>query len=117
MWRRVWSIVAAFAWIVGTSAALADEGKLTLPAAMSPEALAKASARGGTANAEAEAVAEPGHVQSNASAQASVGPIMITGPLTTGNVGGFPGIDGASGQISTGVGNIQQGVSAVAILN
>jgi hypothetical protein len=104
MWRRVWSIVAAFAWIVGTSAALADEGKLTLPAAMSPDA-------------EAEAVAEPGHVQSNASAQASVGPIMITGPLTTGNVGGFPGIDGASGQISTGVGNIQQGVSAVAILN
>jgi len=116
MWRRAWSIVAAAAWIVGTSAALADESKLTLPAAMSPEALAKTSARG-TANAEAEAVAEPGRVQSNASAQASVGPITINGPLTTGNVGGFPGIDGASGQISTGVGNIQQGVSAVAILN
>lgn len=115
MWCRLWSSVVAIAWIVGTSAAIADESKsLALPAAMPPEALAKESARGEAANAEAEATAEVDQAQANASAQATVGPININGPLTTGNVGTF---DGASGQISTGIGNIQQGVQAVVILN
>jgi hypothetical protein len=114
MWR-VWSSVAAFAWIVGTSAAVADDGKsLALPAAMPPEALAKESARGEPVDADAEATAEVDQAQANASAQATVGPITINGPLTTGNVGSFP--DG-TGQVSTGIGNIQQGVSAVVILN
>jgi hypothetical protein len=115
MWRRVWSIVVAFAWIVGTSAAVADENRsLALPDAMSPEALAKESARG---EGQADATADTDQVHVNASAQASVGPITIGGPITTGNIGSFPGIDGASGQVSTGFGNIQQGVSAVAIAN
>jgi hypothetical protein len=115
MWRRVWSSVVAFAWIVGAPAAIADDGpSLALPAAMPPEALAKESARGEPVNAESEAVAEADQAQANASAQATVGPITINGPVTTGNVGSFP--DG-TGQISTGIGNIQQGVSAVVILN
>lgn len=115
MWRRVWSGVAALAWIIGGSAAIADEGtSLPLPAAMAPEELAKESARGEPVNGEAEAIAEIDDAQANASAQATVGPITINGPLTTGNIGSFP--DG-TGQISTGIGNIQQGVSAVVILN
>jgi hypothetical protein len=105
----------AVAWMIGASAAIADENRsLVLPAAMSPEALAKESARGEPADAEADALAEADQAHANASAQATVGPITINGPLTTGNVGTFP--EGTS-QISTGIGNIQQGVSAVAIVN
>jgi hypothetical protein len=118
MWRRAWSIVVAFAWIGGVSGAIADESRsLALPAAMSPEALAKESARGESPDAEAEATAQVDQEQSNASAQATVGPISIVRPVATGNVGTFPGIAGASGQVSTGIGNIQQGVSAVLIVN
>lgn len=116
MWRRAWSIALALAWVGGASGAIADEnGPLPLPAAMSPEALAKESARG--ESAEADAAAKVDQAQSNASAQATVGPISIVGPITTGSVSSLPGIDGASGQFSTGIGNIQQGVSAVVIVN
>jgi hypothetical protein len=115
MWRQVWSGVVALAWIIGGSAAIADESaSLALPAAMAPEELAKESARGEPASGDAEAVAEIDDARANASAQATVGPITINGPLTTGNVGTFPE---GTGQISTGIGNIQQGVSAVVILN
>jgi hypothetical protein len=118
MWRRAWPIAAALAWIGGAFGAVADESRsLALPAAMSPEALAKESARGGSPDAEADATVKVDQAQSNASAQATVGPVSIVGPVTTGSVSNFPGIDGASGQVSTGIGNIQQGVSAVLIIN
>jgi hypothetical protein len=118
MWRRAWSIAAALACVGGASGAVADESRsLPLPTAMSPEALAKESARGGSPDAEADATVKVDQAQSNASAQATVGPISIVDPVTTGNVGSFPGVSGASGQVSTGIGNIQQGVSAVLIIN
>ncbi len=91
---------------------LADEaGSLNLPAAISLESLAKASARG-EATAVAAAGVEDGNVHARATATLDQ-PLTITSPVTTGSIGDLG--SGATSQISTGVGNIQQGVSATAI--
>jgi hypothetical protein len=89
-----------------------DGGSLNLPAAISPESLAKNSAKGEAA-AAADAGVEDGNVHASASATASVDdPFTFTGPVSTGSIGD---LSGGSNQISTGIGNIQQGVQATAI--
>jgi hypothetical protein len=91
---------------------LADGGSLNLPAAVSPETLAKASAKGEAAAAHASI--EDGNLHASASATAIIDdPITINGPVTTGNIGDLG--SGSASQISTGIGNIQQGVQATAI--
>jgi hypothetical protein len=113
MWRHVLSIALAGAWIVSAAAALADDaGSLNLPTAISPESLAKTSAKG-EATAAADASVEDGNLHASASATASIDqPITINGPVTTGSIGDLG--RGGTSQISTGIGNIQQGVQATA---
>lgn len=114
MWRHVLSKALAVAWMGSAATALADDaGSLNLPAAISPESLAKASAKG-EATAAADASVEEGNLHASASATASIDqPITINGPVTTGSIGDLG--SGAASQISTGIGNIQQAVSATAI--
>jgi hypothetical protein len=112
--RHVLSIVLACACIVSATTVFADDGSLNLPTAISPETLAKASAKGGEAAAAADASIEDGNLHASASATARIdGPITINGPVTTGGIGDLG--SGTASQISTGIGNIQQGVQATAI--
>lgn len=113
------AIIAAAAVLVGASAAVADDGdQLALPNAVATEELSQATARG-----EVEVGAASGdvdvHVSSSATAEATIDHVTIVGPSSTGNVSGLAdllgGADVATMQISTGSGNIQQGVSAVAL--
>lgn len=91
----------------------ADDGSLNLPTAISPESLAKASARGG-ATASADAGVQDGDVHASASATATIDqPLSFSGPVTTGSISDFG--SGTASQVSTGIGNIQQDVSATAI--
>ena len=115
MRRHAWWVVLAIAWTVASSPVLGDdEDSLALPAAITPVTLAKNSARG-TAGATAEASVDGDAVHSSASATASIDdPITIMGPVTTGSIGSLDASSTAS-QVSTGIGNIQQGVSATAI--
>ena len=114
MLRHVLSMVLAVAWVGAAATALADDANsLNLPTPISPESLAKTSARG-EATAAADVSVEDGNLHASASATASIDqPLTINGSVTTGTVMGL-GSGGAS-QISTGIGNIQQGVSATAI--
>lgn len=114
MWRYVLSIALAGTWIGSAALALADDaGGLNLPAAISPEMLAKTSAKGEAA-AAADASVEDGNLHASASATASIDdPITINGPVTTGNISDLG--SGTASQISTGIGNIQQGVQATAM--
>jgi len=104
----------AVAWVGSATTVLAgDDGSLNLPTPISPESLAKTSARG-EATVAADASVDDGNLHASASATASVDqPFSFSGPVTTGNIGDL-GASTAS-QISTGIGNIQQGVSATAI--
>jgi hypothetical protein len=113
MWRHVLSIALAGAWIGSAATVLADDGgSLNLPAAVSPETLAKASAKGEAAAADASI--EDGNLHASGSATAIIDdPIAINGPVTTGNIGDLG--SGSAFQISTGIGDIQQGVQATAI--
>lgn len=113
--RHAWWALLAIAWTVASSPVLGDdEDSLALPAAVTAETLAKNSARGAAA-ATAEASVDGDTVHSSASATASIDtPITIMGPVTTGSIGSLDSSSTAS-QVSTGVGNIQQGVSATAI--
>ncbi len=114
MLRHVLSMVLAIA-LVGTAATvLADDASsLNLPTPISPESLAKTSARGEAA-ATADAAVEDGNLHASASATATIDqPISFSGPVTTGSIGDLG--SGTASQISTGIGNIQQGVSATAI--
>jgi hypothetical protein len=114
MLRHVLSMVLAVAWVGTVATALADDaGSLNLPAPISPESLAKASARG-EATAAADASVEDGNLHASASATATIDqPLSFNGPVTTGSIGDIG--SGTASQISTGIGNIQQGVSATAI--
>ncbi len=113
MWRHVLSITLACAWIVSATTVFADDGSLNLPTAISPETLAKSSAKGeGTVTADASI--EEGNLHASASATANIDtPITINGPVTTGSINDLSGA--GTSQISTGIGNIQQGVQATAI--
>jgi hypothetical protein len=113
MWRHVLSIALATAWIGSAATVLADDaGSLNLPTAISPESLAKTSAKGEAA-AAADAAVEDGNLHASASATATIDqPITINGPVSTGDIGDLGG--GTASQISTGIGNIQQGVQATA---
>jgi hypothetical protein len=116
MFRHTWPALLAVAWIACSGVAVADDASaLNLPVALTPETLSKSSAKGAAASASASADAdvEEDALHASASATASIdSPITISGPVTTGNVGS---LDGTASQISTGIGNIQQGVSATAI--
>src|SRR5882672_11787936 len=114
MWRQVLSIMLAVAWVGSATTVLADDdGSLNLPTPISPESLAKDSARGEAA-AAADAGVEDGNVHASASATATVDqPFNFSGPVTTGSIGDIG--SGSASQVSTGFGNIQQGVSATAI--
>jgi hypothetical protein len=114
MWRHVLSITLACAWMGSAATVLADDGgSLNLPTAISPETLAKTSAKGEAA-AAADAGIEDGNLHASASATATIDdPITINGPVTTGSIGDLG--SGTASQISTGIGNIQQGVQATAI--
>jgi hypothetical protein len=114
MWRHIFSAALAVAWVGSAAAVLADDvNSLNLPTAISPESLAKTSARG-AATAAAEAGVDDGDLHASASATANIDDsLAINAPITTGSVSGFD--SGTASQISTGVGNIQQGVSATAI--
>jgi hypothetical protein len=114
MWRQIFSTVLAFACVASTATVFADDASsLNLPAAISPESLAKTSAKG-EATAAADASIEDGKLHASASATANIDqPITINGPVTTGSIGDLG--SGVTSQISTGIGNIQQGVSATAI--
>jgi hypothetical protein len=114
MWRQICLTALAVVWIGSAATALADDASsLNLPTAITPESLAKTSARG-TASATADAGVEDGDLHASASATANIDDsLAINAPITTGSVSGFD--SGTASQISTGVGNIQQGVSATAI--
>lgn len=117
MLRPLFSAWLTAAWIVcGCSVAFADDSnELNLPTELTPATLSKTSAKGAAATASATADAEVTEdtLHANASANATIdSPITVTGPVTTGNI---DGLSGNSGQISTGFGNIQQGVQATAI--
>jgi len=112
MSRLAWSTLL----IAASGGAFADDSSdLNLPTALSTETLSKASAKGApaSANASADAEVDGQSLHASAAADASIeNPITVTGPFTTGNI---EGLSGTGGQLSTGFGNIQQGVSATAI--
>jgi hypothetical protein len=116
MWRHVWPTLLATAWVVCSGVAFADDSSnLNLPAALSTETLSKASAKGApaSANASADAEVDGQSLHASAAAEATIeNPIAVTGPFTTGNI---DGLTATGSQVSTGFGNIQQGVSATAI--
>ena len=114
MWQKICLTALAVVWIGSAVSALADDaGDLNLPTAITPETLAKTSARG-SASASADADVTETEVHASASASATIDDgLAINAPITTGSVIGLDG--GTASQISTGVGNIQQGVSATAI--
>lgn len=117
IWRQTWSTVLAVARVTSAATVLAeDAGSLNLPAAIFPESLAKTSARGATTGT-ADAGVEDGDLHVSASAPATIDqPMTITGPVTTGGIGDIGNLDGGvTSHVSTGIGNIQQGVSATAI--
>ena len=91
-----------------------DSDQLTLPAAMATDDLSQETARG-----EDEAQAAAQQLSSQASADASIENVTIVGPATTGGISGLSELIGDTEattlQISTGSGNIQQGVQAVAL--
>lgn len=116
MSRQLFSGWLTAAWIVcGCGVALADDSsELNLPTELTPATLSKTSAKGAAAaSASADAEVTEDTLHANASANATIdSPITVTGPVTTGTI---DGLSGNSGQISTGFGNIQQGVQATAI--
>jgi hypothetical protein len=114
MWRQICLTALAVAWVGSATTAVADDANsLNLPTAITPESLAKTSARG-TASATADAGVEDGDVHASAGATASIDDsLTINAPITTGSISGID--SGSASQISTGIGNIQQGVSATAI--
>ena len=114
------------AWLAGTGIALAtDPDQLTTSApgtALSPEAMANTTARGtdGSAGAAADVTEKDVNLHSEANASASINGPLVLGPATTGDIGsgamqGAQGLQPSFFQMSTGVGNIQQGVSAIAL--
>jgi len=116
MSRYLWSVLLAVAWIGCGAPAFADDANgLNLPTALTPDTLSKASAKGAaaTASAAADAAVDENSLHASASATATIdSPITVTGPVTTGSI---DGLSGGSWQISTGFGNIQQGVQATAM--
>src|SRR5215471_14234440 len=107
------------AWMAGTGIALAtDPDQLAPPspdAALSPEAMANTTARGtdGSAGAAADVTEKDVNLHSEANASASITGPLVLGPATTGDIGSLQGAQGLQPsffQMSTGVGNIQQGV-------
>ena len=116
MSRHVLSALVITASLMCSGIALAgDSSELNLPTALSTETLSKASAKGEAASASASAdVDVNGQVlHASAAADATIdNPITVTSPFTTGNV---DGLTASGAQVSTGFGNIQQGVSATAI--
>lgn len=116
MWRLVCSALLTAAWIACSGVAFADDASdLNLPTALSTETLSKASAKGvpASANASADAEVDGQSLHASAAADATIdNPITVTGPFTT---GGVDGLSASGAQVSTGFGNIQQGVSATAI--
>ena len=118
MWRYVGAAVVAIACIGNGARAFADDsGSLNLPAEISPDMLAKTSARGASATSTADASVEDGSAHASATATAIINePFNFIGPVNTGSVGDITGLNGgALSQVDTGIGNIQQGVSATAI--
>ena len=117
------------AWLAGTGAVLAvdpdqllQSSPMAMSSALSPEAMATTTARGtdGSAGASAGVGEKDVNLHSEATANASVTGPLVIGPATTGDISGLQGTQGMQPsflQLSTGVGNIQQGVSAVAISN
>lgn len=110
--RSLGVMVVAVAALTAAAPAGADDGdQLSLPGAIGADDLSQETARG-----EEQ---EPQKISSQASADASIDNVTIIGPSTTGGVSGLSELIGdtnaATLQISTGSGNIQQGVSAVAL--
>ena len=114
------------AWMAGTGIALAtDPDQLAPPSpdtALSPEAMANTTACGtdGSAGAAADVTEKDVNLHSEANASASITGPLVLGPATTGDIGsgalqGAQGLQPSFFQMSTGVGNIQQGVSAIAL--
>jgi hypothetical protein len=113
------------AWMAGTGIALATDPDQLTPSsetALSPEAMANTTARGtdGSAGAAADVTEKDVNLHSEANASASVTGPLVLGPATTGDIGsgalqGAQGLQPSFFQMSTGVGNIQQGVSAIAL--
>jgi hypothetical protein len=109
--------------MAGTGIALATDPDQLTPSsetALSPEAMAKTTARGtdGSAGAAADVTEKDVNLHSEANASASVTGPLVLGPATTGDIGSLQGVQGMQPsfvQMSTGVGNIQQGVSAMAL--
>lgn len=105
------TVVAAAALMAAAPASADDGDQLSLPAAMAADDLSQETARGEQL--------EPQKISSQASADASIENVTIVGPTTTGGVSGLTDLIGdtnaATLQISTGSGNIQQGVQAVAL--
>ena len=97
---------------------------LSLTSAMSPADMAAETARGTDASvgtsADVSDVPQQHELHAEANASGSVDGPLVIGPLSTGGFGmlssaGGQGLTPTIMQISTGVGNIQQGVSAVAL--
>ena len=114
----------SLAWMAGTGIALATDPDQLTPSspALSPEAMANTTARGtdGSAGAAAYVTEKDVNLHSEANASASINGPLVLGPATTGDIGsgalqGAQGLQPSFFQMSTGVGNIQQGVSAIAL--
>lgn|SRR5215813_8637243 len=114
----------SLAWMAGTGIALATDPDQLTPSspALSPEAMANTTARGtdGSAGAAADVTEKDVNLHSEANASASINGPLVLGPATTGDIGsgalqGAQGLQPSFFQMSTGVGNIQQGVSAIAL--
>jgi len=94
-----------------------EASTLPLASEMSPAALATTTARGtdASANSAADVNGDERNLHSQASANASIDGPLVIGPATTGDIGTLQGAQPSFLQMSTGIGNIQQGVSAVAV--
>lgn len=118
MYRSVGSAGLAVIAFLGMLpvAAFADD-ELALSQAMPSDDLSQVTARGGETSTTVDETV--GNVSSSASAEASIDHVTIVGPASTGGVSGLSDLLGNTDvhtmQISTGSGNIQQGVSAVAL--
>ncbi|MGH6961245.1 MAG: hypothetical protein ACREE7_12220 [Dongiaceae bacterium] len=118
--RALW--VAALLAGSALAPALAGEGgdELGLPPAMSSDEMSAATGEGDSSDV---AVGKDGDMlHSSASTSASIdGKNTLIGDVNTGSIGSLSDLMASEGvnttQLSTGIGNIQQGVSAVAISN
>jgi hypothetical protein len=111
----------ALAWLAASTAALAGEAdQLSLPGALPPETLAVTTARGDSQSAviAVDVGEKDRELHSSASADAAISGTLIVGPVGTGDIGGLQSFQDQGSsflQLSTGPGNIQQGVQAVAL--